>query len=360
MSLNQTSKNFVTVALFAAVLSLMALVQAAQAQLNPFANGWTMQTEMSNLSFQSVKKQTVVESSSFATIGGTISPTGETEVEVFLDSVDTKIDLRNVRMRFLFFETFTFPKAKITTQIDASLLNDLSSVRRKTVPLKYTIDLHGVTKSYEADVAVTLLTDDLVSVASKTPISVSVADFDLLGGLQKLQDAAKVDIIPSATVSFDFVFARNSVTALAEPTRAVTEVQPASVALEAEGNFDRDACKGRFEILSRTGNIYFSSGSSRHDKKSEPLLNSLAGIIGRCPNMVIEVGGHTDSIGSTSSNQRLSEARANAVRQYLISQNLPAEVLVTKGYGESAPLKTNDTTEGRWANRRIEFKVLSN
>lgn len=360
MSFSQTIRTFGTVTFFAAVLATLAFVQTAQAQLNPFANGWTLQTEMSSLNFQSVKKQTVVESSSFATLEGTIAATGETEVEVFLDSVDTKIDLRNVRMRFLFFETFTFPKAKITTQIDASLLNDLGTVRRKTVPLTYTMDLHGVTKSYEADVAVTLLTEDMVSVASTTPISVSVADFDLLGGLQKLQEAANVDIIPSATVSFDFVFVRNSVTAQAESTRALTQVQPASVALEAEGNFDRDACKGRFEILSRTGNIYFSSGSSRHDSKSEPLLNSLAGIISRCPNMVIEVGGHTDAIGSTANNQRLSEARANAVRQYLISQDLPSEVLVTKGYGETAPLKSNDTSEGRWANRRIEFKVLSN
>ncbi|KIN60127.1 OmpA/MotB domain protein [Sulfitobacter noctilucae] len=341
------------------MLGIVTHLTAAQAQQSPFSGGWTLQPEMSNLNFQSVKKQTVVESSSFATLEGAIDDSGKTEVNVLLDSVDTKVDLRNVRMRFLFFETFKFPSAKITTQIDPALLNDLATVRRKTLPISYTIDLHGVTKSFDADVAVTLLTDDLVSVASTTPISVSVADFNLMEGLGKLQEAANVDIIPSATVSFDFLFARNSTTAEAAPAQsAVTE--PSSVALEVEGDFDREACKGRFEILSRTGNIYFASGSSRHDSKSEPLLNSLAGIIQRCPDMVIEVGGHTDSIGSTSSNQRLSDARADAVRRYLISRDLDPSVLVSKGYGETTPLASNDTSEGRWKNRRIEFKVLSN
>lgn len=343
-----------------ALICAAGLITAkADAQTDPFASGWTLQSELSNLNFQSVKKQTVVESSSFATLQGSISPSGATEVKVLLDSVDTKIDLRNVRMRFLFFETFKFPEATISTQIDASVLNDLETVRRKSVPVSYTIDLHGVTQTYEAEVAVTLLTPDLVSVASRTPISVSVDDFNLLEGLGKLQDAANVDIIPSATVSFDFVFARNSTTAQAAPAPEA-KVEPASVALEVEGDFDREACKGRFEILSRTGNIYFASGSSRHDAKSEPLLNSLATIIARCPDMVIEVGGHTDSVGSDAANQRLSDARANTVRQYLISRDLSPGVLVSKGYGESTPIATNDTREGRWKNRRIDFKVISN
>ncbi len=346
-----------TAVLLATIITFAAMGQSAQAQLNPFSGGWTLQPNMSNLTFQSVKKQTVVESSSFATLEGSIADNGTTTVSVLLDSVDTKVDLRNVRMRFLFFETFKFPSAVISTNIDPALLNDLREVRRKTVPLSYTIDLHGVSKTYDAEVAVTLLGEDLVSVASKTPISVAVDDFNLTEGLGKLQDAANVTIVPSATVSFDFVFARNSTTAQTAPAKAT---ETASVALEVEGDFDREACKGRFEILSRTGNIYFTSGSSRLDPKSEPLLNSLAGIVARCPNMVVEVGGHTDSIGSNATNQRLSNARADSVTKYLLAQNLKNNVLVSKGYGESSPIASNDTKEGRWKNRRIEFKVLSN
>ncbi|MFK7834996.1 MAG: OmpA family protein [Sulfitobacter sp.] len=359
MTLLQSRLENIARLLLAATFLLITFGQDAQAQTDPFAGGWTLQPEMSSLNFQSVKKQTVVESSSFATLEGEIGGDGATQVRVLLDSVDTKIDLRNVRMRFLFFETFKFPTATISTQIDTSVLGDLEAVRRKTVPVSYTMDLHGVTKTYDAEVAVTLLGQDLVSVSSRTPISISVADFDLMGGLNKLQEAANVDIIPSATVSFDFVFARNSTTAAATPTPTAT-AQPASVALEAEGDFDREACKGRFEILSRTGNIYFNSGSSRLDPASEPLLNSLAGIVARCPNMVIEVGGHTDSIGSDATNRRLSEARANSVTRYLLSRDLEQGTLVSKGYGEATPIASNDTPDGRQKNRRIEFKVISN
>ena len=344
------------------VLNLAGFASTAQAQTSPFASGWTLQSEMSALDFQSVKKQTVVESSSFATLTGEIDESGATQVKVLLDSVDTKIDLRNVRMRFLFFETFKFPEATISTQIDPALISDLEQVRRKQVPVSFTMYLHGVTQTYQADVAVTLLTRDLVSVSSRTPISIPVADFDLMGGLEKLQEAANVTIIPSATVSFDFVFARNVASSGgAAPAAPKAEpVKPATVALEAEGNFDLEACKGRFEILSRTGNIYFASGSARLEDASAPLLNALGDIVARCPGMVIEVGGHTDSVGSAASNERLSDRRAASVVQYLTGRGIGGDAIVSKGYGETQPIASNATREGRLNNRRIGFKVLSN
>ncbi|WP_259937603.1 OmpA family protein [Sulfitobacter sp. M368] len=341
----------------AALLSSLIAVQPVAAQ-SPFEGGWTLNTEMSNLSFQSVKKQTVVESSGFATFQGTIDESGMAKVTVLLDSVDTKIDLRNVRMRFLFFETFKFPEATITAQINPADIADLATVRRKKVAVDYTVDLHGVQQSYQSMVTATLLTDDLVSIASATPISVPVADFNLTEGLGKLQDAANVEIIPSATVSFDWVFARNTSTLAVAP--AAAPAQPANAALEAEGDFDKAACKGRFEILSRTGNIYFASGSSRLENKSGPLLDSLASIMSRCPGMIIEVGGHTDSVGSAASNQRLSEFRAASVVTYLEGKGLAKNTMVAKGYGETQPIADNATKKGRWDNRRIEFKVLEN
>tara|TARA_R110002049_G_scaffold10127_3_gene50408 strand:- start:115556 stop:116632 length:1077 start_codon:yes stop_codon:yes gene_type:complete len=347
----------------AALLALLCALAFPVAAQSPFDGGWTLKPEMSNLTFQSVKKKTVVESSSFATLQGGIDPTGAVRVTVLLDSVDTKIDLRNVRMRFLFFETFKFPEGVITTQIDPALLADLPSVRRKQIPVSYQIELHGVTKSYDATVTATLLSDDMVSVASGTPISISVADFNLTDGLKKLEEAASVDIIPSATVSFDWVFARNVSTAEAatpEPATAAPAAAPQSVALETQGDFDAEACKGRFEILSRTGNIYFKSGSARLDDKSAPLLDSLANIVSRCPGMVIEVGGHTDSVGGDALNLQLSQARAASVTDYLRAKGMGTETMVSKGYGETTPIATNDTDEGRRKNRRIEFKVLEN
>ena len=325
----------------------------ALAQSNPFEKGWTLQNGASSLSFQSVKNMTKVESSGFATFSGQIAPDGETRIAIQLESVDTKVDLRNVRMRFLLFETFQFPEAIITARLDPASLADLAQMRRKQVPLSYTLDLHGVKKTFTTEVIVTLLSDDLVAVSSGTPISVAVDDFALTDGLKKLEEAANVAIVPSATVSFDFMFARNQGAA----TTPAAPVPATSAALEPEGNFDLEACKGRFEILSRTGNIYFAAGSARLDDKSAPLLNSLIDIISRCPGLLIEVGGHTDSDGSDATNQRLSEARANAVTRFILARGIDAGRIVSKGYGETMPAFANDTPEHKSRNRRIEFAV---
>ncbi len=330
--------------------------QSAMAQNDVFAGGWTLQSEASSLRFQSVKNRTEVESSRFAEFVGAIDENGMATIRIFLDSVDTQIDLRNVRMRFLFFETFQFPEAVITARLSPSMLSDLPELRRKIIPLTYTLDLHGVSKTFEAEVTVTLMSDDMVAISTAAPISLAVSDFNFESGVTKLEEAANVTIVPSATISFDFIFSRNApgeeslkTASLARPASA------ASTALEPEGDLGLEACKGRFEILSRTDNIYFASGSARLDARSEPLLNSLVDIILRCPGLIVEVAGHTDSDGSAVANQRLSERRAAAVSDYLISRSIPADRIVSVGYGEMRPVASNDTAYGKSRNRRIEF-----
>ncbi|QDG78613.1 OmpA family protein [Labrenzia sp. PHM005] len=341
----------------------LLVASPAPAQESIFAPGWVLQPDASSLRFQSVKNLTKVESSGFAGFSGDIDEDGLATVRIFLDTVDTKIDLRNVRMRFLFFETFQFPEAVVTTQIDPAALSDLPQRKRKIIPLTFDMDLHGVSKTLEAEVAVTLMSDDLVAVSTTAPLSVAASDFNLDGGIKKLEDAAGVVIVPSATVSFDFVFSRRTDTSSTQTAAATADPAPAAQpvatkALEPEGNFDLAACKGRFEILSRTDNIYFRSGSSRLDNRSAPLLDSLVDIIARCPGLIIEVGGHTDSVGSASGNQRLSERRAAAVSQYLIAQNIERNRIKTVGYGETRPVASNTTAEGKRRNRRIEFVVI--
>lgn len=327
----------------------------ATAQDSPFAGGWTLQPASSSLRFQSVKKLTVVESSSFATFSGEITEDGAANIRILLDSVDTKIDLRNVRMRFLFFETFKFPEARITAQIDAEMLGDLDQLRRKTVSLPYTLELHGLKKDFSADVSLTLLSNDMVAVSTGAPISVAAADFGLEGGITKLEEAANVTLVPSATVTFDFVFGRNGTAAA--PSVIAPDADPASAALEVAGDFDKEACVGRFEILSRTGNIYFGIGSARLDAASAPLLDSLVDIIKRCPDLGVQVAGHTDSDGSDTANQRLSESRAQSVADYLVSMGIDPARFKAVGLGESQPVVQNDTPANKGRNRRIEFSV---
>lgn len=342
----------------------ICLALSLPAHANPFAGGWTLDAEASTLNFQSTKNQTKVETSAFASFDGAIDETGAARVTIELESVDTGIDLRNVRMRFLFFESFQFPQATITAQIDPALLEDLPEKRRKVIRLPFTLDLHGIAKSAEAEVAVTLLTDTMVNVSTTAPITVAAADHDLTGGVQKLEEAAGVSIVPQAAVTFDFTFVRAGEAAMAEadPQENQTDTtEPATqtAALEPEGNFDAQACLGRFEILSRTDNITFRTGSSRLTDDSTPILTQLLDIVSRCPGMVVEVGGHTDSIGSEAANQKLSERRAGSVVTWLTEKGVAPDRLVAKGYGETQPAFDNATREGRTRNRRIEFRVLS-
>lgn len=353
-----------TLALLAAatLAAAPALAQSDTGPSNPFEPGWTLDASDSLLRVTSVKNNAVVETSSFAAVQGAIAPDGTAELRVMLDSVDTGIDLRNVRMRFLFFETFSFPEATVTIALTQEMVADLPEVRRKTLTLPYTINLHGVTQELSADVVVTLLDDDTVSIASAAPLVLKTPDFNLEEGRAKLEEAAGVTIVSAGAVTFDFVF-RRSGTQAEEPqvvaAAAVASTAPASTALETKGNFSVEECTGRFEILSRTGNIYFRTASAQLDDASRPVLNTIADIVRRCPDLTVLIAGHTDSDGSDAANQALSEARAQSVREYLAGTGIPGSRLVTVGYGETRPQFPNTTPENKSRNRRIEFSSLN-
>ena len=73
----------------------------------------------------------------------------------------------------------------------------------------------------------------------------------------------------------------------------------------------------------------------------------------------MELAGHTDSVGSEAYNQQLSQRRAESVRNYLLDLGVDPDQLTAVGYGESKPIRSNDTEEGRERNRRVEFNVVS-
>lgn len=350
--------KFFAVILLCLTVGLLPVAAIAQSA-DPFENGWTLNADDSRLRYMSVKKGSLAETNSFVTLSGLINEDGKAQIRVLLDSVDTKVDLRNVRMRFLFFETFLHPEATITAQLDPAVLRDLHTTRRKLIDLDFTLTLHGITIEKTAEVAIALINNDRVTVSATTPIALTLEEFNLEGGREKLQEAANVTIVPLGIVSFDFVFDRSSPgtpPTLALATQAVT---PGSAALETKGNLDREACVGRFEILSRTGNIYFGAGSARLADKSKPLLDNLYDIVNRCPDLQIQIAGHTDSDGSTSSNKRLSERRAGAVGQYLSNKGITPGRMQIVGFGEANPLHPNTSSANKAKNRRIEFSVLN-
>ena len=106
-------------------------------------------------------------------------------------------------------------------------------------------------------------------------------------------------------------------------------------------------------------NIFFDYDKATLRPESRLELDRLVKLMQENPNLKIEISGHTDNMGTEEYNINLSYARARAVVDYLITNGIDRERLVSKGYGESQPIETNDTEEGRQLNRRTEFKILS-
>lgn len=119
-----------------------------------------------------------------------------------------------------------------------------------------------------------------------------------------------------------------------------------------------DECQSILTESLRNNSIRFETASAVIRTESYALLDRLAFVTRRCPDARVEIGGHTDSDGSDSYNQGLSEERANAVRAWLIRAGVAEPRLTARGYGETRPVADNETPEGKAANRRIEFTVI--
>jgi outer membrane protein OmpA-like peptidoglycan-associated protein len=105
--------------------------------------------------------------------------------------------------------------------------------------------------------------------------------------------------------------------------------------------------------------VQFEFGKAVLLDESKGLLDEVAGIIKDHPDIKkVRVEGHTDNVGGKSFNQRLSQQRAQAVREYLISQGVEPRRLLAQGYGMDKPIDTNDSEEGRAKNRRVEFNIV--
>ncbi|MDR6564448.1 MULTISPECIES: OmpA family protein [unclassified Arcicella] len=107
-------------------------------------------------------------------------------------------------------------------------------------------------------------------------------------------------------------------------------------------------------------NIFFEFGKANLKPESYPELNRIANFFKTNTKLISEVSGHTDNVGSDEVNNRLSQERADVVRNYLLTQGVPAERISAKGYGKNRPKVANDTPENQAINRRVEFEILKN
>jgi len=106
-------------------------------------------------------------------------------------------------------------------------------------------------------------------------------------------------------------------------------------------------------------NVWFDFNKFTLRPESYPELNRLAELLSEQPSIKVEVSGHTDNIGSEDYNLDLSKKRASSVSKYLIEKGVSKDRVTTTSYGESRPVETNDTDEGRQKNRRVEFTILT-
>ncbi len=106
--------------------------------------------------------------------------------------------------------------------------------------------------------------------------------------------------------------------------------------------------------------INFASNSAEIPESAKPILDKASEVLNKLPAAtLIEIGGHTDSDGDDAANMKLSQARAEAVRQSLIERNVDERLLTTKGYGETQPVAENDTSDNKFKNRRIAYRLIT-
>ncbi|MCR9270967.1 MAG: YceI family protein [Hyphomonadaceae bacterium] len=204
----------------ATLLALAGCGQASQTPEAPAAPAapviandaaWALDSQASKIAFASIKAGEVIETHFFPGLSGEVGADGAALVSIPLDQVETKIDIRNERMREMFFETETFPTATISTTVDTGTYSDLAIGERRSTEIEGTLSLHGADAPVYANAFVTRIADDRIEISSAEPVVVYVADFNLEAGLEALREVAGLPSITSAVpVTFTFVFSAQS------------------------------------------------------------------------------------------------------------------------------------------------------
>jgi OOP family OmpA-OmpF porin len=105
-------------------------------------------------------------------------------------------------------------------------------------------------------------------------------------------------------------------------------------------------------------NVYFDSGKSTLKASSNAALNNLVEVLKAKNTMTVEIQGHTDDVGKEVDNLKLSQGRADAVKNYLVSKGIARDRIIAKGYGSAQPIADNGTEAGKAKNRRTSLKVI--
>lgn len=169
--------------------------------------GLTLDADTSRLNFTSIKNNSVAELHRFTRLSGEVSNEGKLVVQVSLDSVDTRIEIRDRRMRESFFETAKFPLAVFKADVEIASLANMAEGEIQQREIQGTLELHGQSAPLTLLVRVVKATNGALVVSTLEPAFINVGDYGLVEGVNKLRKLAGLQsIVHAVPVSFSAVF----------------------------------------------------------------------------------------------------------------------------------------------------------
>lgn len=170
---------------------------------------WTLDPAGSRLGYVSIKAGEVAENNRFDKLSGAVAADGTASLDIDLASVNTGVDIRNERMREIFFGVAENPTATVTAKLDPAAFAGLAVGQSLTRPLKAIVALKGATSEIETEVLVTRVAEDRVTVVPTAPVIISTDMFGLTDELGELRALAQLpSITPAVPVTFMLAFKR--------------------------------------------------------------------------------------------------------------------------------------------------------
>ncbi len=201
--------TYLRIAAAAAVLSLAACAQAPAEPTAVTEGAWTVDSDASKLSYVTIKADEIAEVNSFKNVTGSLAADGAATITIDLASVSTGVDIRDERMRDIFFVVADNPAATVTAQIDPAAFEGLAVGDSVQTTFDGTLGIKGVEAPFQAEVTVTRAGADRVLAVSNVPVIIYAEQFGLTEGLAELQELAGLpSITPVVPVSFTLTFTR--------------------------------------------------------------------------------------------------------------------------------------------------------
>jgi len=170
---------------------------------------WTLDPAGSRLAYVSIKAGEVAETNRFDTLAGSVAADGTATLDIDLASVNTGVDIRNERMREIFFGVAEFPKANVTAKLDPAAFAGLAVGQSLTRPLKANVTIKGASSDVETEVLVTRVAENRVTVVPTAPVIITTDMFELTDELGELRALAQLpSITPAVPVTFALAFKR--------------------------------------------------------------------------------------------------------------------------------------------------------